>query len=269
MIRWLVTPMTAGFLVLFGAAACGGSNDFDDPDPPVGAAVLPDIVPTPPEYLQMFRKEGGKRWEIAFSSTLVNIGDGPFVLRAKRDGDGAWHVEQIVEHATSGAEVVAVPAELVWGGDGHDHWHISRVATNRLVRLGADGKPVDEEGLVDSKVGFCFYDHTQRRAQGVDDPVYVHESCGKEDDVRIGMGLSPGWEDIYPFILPGQTIDVSDVPDGRYRLWVTADENGWFHDRSHENNVTWADLELTTKGENRFAEVLDTGPTPRKDKVVN
>ena len=241
--------------------SCGGDDAFEDPDPPVGAALLPDIVPTPPEYLQMFRKPQG-RWEIAFSSTLVNIGNGDFILRAKRDGDGAWHVEQFVEHATSGAEVVPLPATLAWGGDGHNHWHIARVATNRLVRLGADGKPLAEKGRVDSKVGFCFYDHTKRLAKGPVDPVYVHESCGKEDDVRIGMGLSPGWEDIYPFVLPGQTIDVTDVPDGMYRMWVTVDESGWFRDRNRANNVTWVDLELVTKGKNRFAGVVRTGPEP-------
>jgi hypothetical protein len=261
---WRNVIPVLGVLVVLGTAACGGSDGFEDPDPPVGAAVLPDLVPTPPEYLQMFRKEGGQRWEIAFSSTLVNVGDGDFVLRAKRDADDVWHVEQIVDHSQSGASVVSTPAELVWGGDGHDHWHISRVATNRLVRLDDRGRPVDEKGWVDSKIGFCFYDHTKRLEKGPAEANYVHESCGREDDVRIGMGLSPGWEDIYPFILPGQTIDVTNVPDGMYRMWVSADESEWFDDLDRSNNRTWVDLKLWRKGESRFAEVVRTGPSPPK-----
>jgi len=183
---WKATSVLVTALALI-AAGCGGDGGFDEPDAPVGAAVLPDIVPTPPEYLQMFHR--GDKWEIAFASTLVNVGDGDFILRAKRGADETWHVEQIVQHSTSGASVVSTPAELVWGGDGHDHWHISRVATNRLVRLDPSGKPIDEKGWVDSKIGFCFYDHTKRLERGPTEAHYVHESCGREDDVYIGMGL--------------------------------------------------------------------------------
>jgi hypothetical protein len=268
--RRRLTAVGLGLLVSVLASACGGSDRFADPDPPVGAALLPDIVPTPPEYVQLFRKasENGQgkgkqvKWQLAFSSTLVNVGDGDFVLRARRDPSNAWHVEQIVEHSTSGADVSSTPARMVWGGDGHDHWHILRVATNRLVRLGGDGKPVPGKSWIDTKVGFCFYDHKKRLEKGPDEPRYVHEGCGDRDDVRIGMGLSPGWEDIYPFTLPGQTIDITNLPDGTYRMWVTADEGRWFRDRDRTNNVTWVDLEFFTRGANRFAEVVRTGPQP-------
>ena len=242
------------------AGACGGSQGFKDPDPPVGVAKLPDIVPAVPKHVQLFRK--GRRWELAFTSILVNVGDGDFVLRAKRTGDGEWQADQVVEYSTSGAKVVATPAELTWGGDGHDHWHIARVATNRLVRIAPDGEPSPKTVGVDTKVGFCYYDFKKILKKGPSEPRYMHEICGRANDVYIGMGLSPGWEDAYPFTLPGQTVDVTELPDGMYRMWVTADEAEWFREKTRTNNVTWIDIKLSTIGKNRFASVVATGPTP-------
>jgi len=252
--------MLVVLLATLFAAGCGGDEGFKDPDPPVGAALLPDIVPTPPKHVQLLRK--GKVWELAFTSILVNIGEGDFILRAKRDGSGDWHADQVVEHATSGAEGIPTPADLVWGGDGHDHWHIERVATNRLVPLDAEGEPMNRTVGVDTKVGFCYYDFKKVLDKGPRRARYVHETCGKANDVYIGMGLSPGWEDVYPFLLPGQTIDITDLPDGKYRMWVNADEPRWFREVTHDNNVTWIDIDLSTVGPNRFAGVIRTGPTP-------
>ena len=76
------------------------------------------------------------------------------------------------------------------------------------------------------------------------------------------MGLSPGWADVYGFNLPGQSVDITDLPDGGYRIWAEADAEGWFEESNKENNTTWIDFELTTDGENRFARVTEVGPEP-------
>lgn len=214
------------------------------PDPPVGTPVLPDIAPAPPLSPQLLLED--ERWVLRFSTLLVNVGDGDFVLRATRQGD-TWVVDQDVQYSEAGAEVVRTPADLVWGGDGHDHWHVRRIAINRLL-------PLDEGGMVragatgwpDAKVGFCYYDGIRQRDDAVQEAVYIRQSCGGEDDQAIGMGLSWGWGDLYPFALKGQSIDVTDVPDGRYRLRVEVDERRWFRDENRDNNVTWTDLTLAT-----------------------
>ena len=63
------------------------------------------------------------------------------------------------------------------------------------------------------------------------------------------MGLSVGWGDTYPGGLPGQFVDVTDVPDGRYRLWVEADATGSFREATRDNNVNFSDLALSTKAD--------------------
>jgi len=204
------------------------------------------------------------KWLISFSSILVNIADGDFVLRAKRDG-GVWHVEQDIQYSTSGAKPVTVPARLVWGGDGHHHWHIARVATSRLVRLDSTGRADPRGGLIDSKAGFCFYDFSRQLENGPPKAVYSRKSCGNSTkDDSIGMGLSRGWGDTYNYGLPGQSIDVTRLPDGMYRLWAKVDEARWFREARTDNNVTWVDLEISTSaGGTRASRVVKVGPLIR------
>lgn len=57
--------------------------------------------------------------------------------------------------------------------------------------------------------------------------------------------MSPGWSDVYGFTLPGQEIDISDLPDGLYRFWAQADPDGWFTEASEDNNLTWSIIELS------------------------
>ena len=261
--RRRVAPVLAAMLCLL-VTGCGGGDDskaIGEPGPPVGQPVLPDLVPAPPSQVQMTRLEG--KWYIRFTSILVNVGESDFVLRASR-GIRDWQVEQDIPYSTSGAEPVSVDATLVWGGDGHGHWHVSRVASVRLVAVPENGDAVaGEKARVDTKIGFCFFDYSQQLERGPDEAVYSRESCGDKNDTQIGMGLSPGWGDTYHFVLPGQYIDVSGLPDGRYRLWAEVDERGWFREVTRDNNRTWVDIELSTRPDRlRTALIVEVGPEP-------
>ena len=261
--RPLVLSVVLGAGLALLSTACGGGSasiSIKPPGPPVGKPLLPDIAPAPPQDAHIVKKDG--RWLIRFSTSLANVGDGDFVLRASRIV-GDWEVDQDVQYSESGAKVYRTPAELVWGGDGHNHWHVRRIAVGRLARFGPDGAPPKRhEGLADAKIGFCYYDYTRLADDAVQDAVYPPLGCGKQSDTAVGMGLSYGWMDIYPFNLPGQSIDVTNVPDGKYRLWIDVDEQHWFHELRTDNNVTWVDLELVTtpKGGRRIRNVKSGPP---------
>jgi hypothetical protein len=239
-------------------SACGG---FPTVDNPVGEPLLPDLVPEPPVDLRVTVEDGTTT--VRFSSTLVNVGEGDFVLRANRDLFNEWSVEQELWYSESGGELISTEADMAWGGDGHDHWHVRRVASYRLVPLDEDGTPI-EDGLfrIDSKIGFCFYDHTAQPGFDQGKAVYDVHECGDEDDEDIRMGLSPGWADIYDFTLPGQSVDITVLPDGNYRLWAEVDPKSWFTEETRDNNVTWIDFELFTQDGRRFARLTEVGPEP-------
>ena len=121
---------------------------------------MTDIAPAFPQDARMTEEEG--RWLIRFSTFLANVGDGDFVLRATKSEHG-WEVNQDVRYSDSGGKVYPTRAKLVWGGDGHDHWHVERIAVGRLVAFGKDGNPPapEDPGLTDTKVGFCYFDHSR------------------------------------------------------------------------------------------------------------
>ncbi|TDD98944.1 lysyl oxidase family protein [Jiangella asiatica] len=230
---------------------------------PVGEPVLPDFAPAPP--VDVHTKDNGDGWQIEFSSVLVNVGEGEFRLIVDRPTvDDDWMVTQVITHSGGGIEEVPTDAEVEWGGDGHDHWHVRRVVTYRLVAIDDSGTPALDGGLTDAKVGFCIYDFGRELDDlGPDDAVFNRDGCQPEDALTLTMGLSPGWGDTYEWNLPGQSIDVTDLPDGPYRLWAEADESGHFVETSTDNNDTWVDLDLSTTGDGtRTAVVADIGPTP-------
>ena len=171
------------------AGGDGGIVSIKPPGPPVGKAMVPDIAPGPPQDAHISHEQG--RWLIRFSTMLVNIGDGDFVLRATR-GIRDWEVDQDVQYTESGAKIYRTPARLVWGGDGHNHWHVERIAVGRLAAFAADGSPPTDprKGRADTKIGFCYYDYIRFLDDAAQNATYPRFGCGEEADRAVGMGLS-------------------------------------------------------------------------------
>ena len=244
------------------AIGCGGDEQSLS-GPPVGEPILPDLVPEAPDTLHT-RRDAQGNWTMRFSSTIVNVGDGDFILHGDRTGD-QWAVEQQIAYTDSGSELVPTAATMVFGGDGHDHWHVERVATYRLEAVDVSGVPLaGAEGRADTKVGFCFYDSHKKLDGGPGKAQFSRHSCGEQSDTQFSVGLSPSWGDVYDFTLPGQSVNITDLSDGRYRLWAEADPQAWFREVTRDNNLTWIDFELTTQAADgtRRAAVVATGPRP-------
>ncbi len=244
------------------AAACGQSDSIPS-GPPVGNPMLPDLMVEPPLEVRT-RPEPDGRIMLLFTSTLVNVGDGDFILSGVRDGE-SWHVEQEVMYSESGVEIVPVDASMEWGGDEHDHWHVDRVAIYWLEALDENGQSVEDfERRFDSKVGFCFFDSHHPLEFGPPELAYHPDGCAELDSETFRMGLSRGWSDVYSFFLPGQEVDISGLDDGMYRLWAEADAQGWFRESDPDNNSTWVDIDLSTRQSDgvRLALVVAAGPKP-------
>jgi len=223
--------------------------------------MLPDLVPDAPVEVRT-RPEPDGRTLMLFTSTLVNVGAGDFILNGVRDG-GDWRVEQEIVYSESGVEQLPIDARMEWGGDGHDHYHVGRVAVYWLEALDESGEPVDDfDRRFDNKVGFCFFDSHHTLGFGPEKHVYESHGCGHEDAGTFRMGLSRGWADVYAFFIPGQEIDITGLPDGMYRLWAEADAEGWFREATRDNNATWVDIDLSTLDGSRLATVVAAGPRP-------
>ena len=225
---------------------------------PAGAATdkLPDLAMARLRAIQIENTADGRRL-LRFNTIIVNIGLGAFELAAQRSSTSTpWSARQVIFDDAGGSRSEPTSAQFIFGGDGHNHWHVKDLESYELVR--SDNGVKVGTGL---KSGFCFFDNYQYKLTLPGAPqsaVYTGAGCGKVDSLSLKMGLSLGWGDIYTYRLPDQYIDITGLTPGTYRLWATADQTGWFQESSNANNATWADLQLTGTG----VRVLKRAPNP-------
>jgi hypothetical protein len=232
------------------------------PPPPLAAPVdpqYPDMGMAPLSSLLVGQQAGGRMF-LRFSATLVNVGSGQLLVAAHRSfpfGED-WRVVQRIEDATGGYSERDMGARLIFGGDGHDHWHVVGAEAHQLETL--QGEIVG--GLV--KSGFCFFDNVDYRstlAGRPPAPVHTSLQCGTRLDRDIAMGISVGWGDEYQWYLLDQTIEITGVPDGRYRLRAIADPAGLVQESDETNNDTWTVVDLVTTDGVRQVQVVEQGPS--------
>lgn len=242
---WTRVLLIIACMAALPLAACASGPDATAlEEAPVGEPLLPDLTVLPIDHLRVGVTDLG-RHHLRFTAALANVGPGSFLLTATRDGD-EWSVKQHVAYSESGYTVHPFEGSMVFGGDGHDHWHLRDAAEYRLVAPSApDLQPLHAE-----KAGFCFFDQEmfdESLAEASAEAQHDSEDCGHEDADESRMGLSVGWSDPYPWFLPGQSIDVTDLPEGVYRIEVIADPVGWFTEATTVNNVAWVEFELTSR----------------------
>ncbi|WP_367874854.1 lysyl oxidase family protein [Luteolibacter sp. Populi] len=103
----------------------------------------------------------------------------------------------------------------------HGHYHFKGFAGSRLLDLEGN------ELKVSRKVSFCLLDNIrwERGAKTV-----KKYNCGSQ-------GIQAGWGDVYDSGLPGQWIEIGDLPAGDYQLELTVNPDGILTESNYENNV--------------------------------
>jgi lysyl oxidase len=201
---------------------------------------LPDLRMARLQNLQIETSNGRKL--LRFDSIIVNVGAGPFEARGSRPDTNTaqMRVTQRIFDDAGGHRNVATPAKMYYSGDGHNHWHVRDLQQYELIRV-YNGVKV----RTGAKHGFCFYDNYNFGSTR--DRFYTRDSgaCGERSDLRVKMGLSRGWGDIYRSRLPDQYIDITGLPPGKYRMRATADAANWFSESNNTNNFTWVDIKIS------------------------
>ena len=248
------------------AAVLVGTAAMAAPAAPARAGVspearLPDLAVLAPSDIRIFVRGSGKK-VIRFTSIVVNVGRGPFQLTGAADDGYAnrkdiLKVRQQVLEPDGTFTAIDTPATMFWSGDGHDHWHVTGIQVAEV--RGVDG---EHEALRYKKTGFCFFDshrYTSKKA-----PFYTpaRSVCQTKTNGRVPMGVSVKWGDIYPASIAYQWIDVTDLPDGKYRLRVTADptdvDGGAFLESDETNNLGWTKIRI----EGTKVTILKRSPRP-------
>ncbi len=228
---------------------------FALPAPAASAADrLPDLGKARLSDIYIEKTADGRRL-LRFTSTIVNVGAGPFEVRGQRASTSDTQMTAVQRiYDTSGAyRNVAVATTMFFAGDGHNHWHVRDLEGSSLIRSDNGVKVGTGE-----KRGFCFVDSYIYASLPTTPANKVYTGCGDASSLSVTTGISVGWADVYGANLAFQYIDITKVSSGRYRLLVTVDPSGWFSESNKSNNSTWADLQL--QGNGTGVRVLALGP---------
>src|SRR5712692_10741478 len=218
-----------------------------------GLPLYPDIVEQI-SHLQIQNEH--QREKLRFSTTHINIGDGPLQIRGggqiapcNIDGihyDQCTYATQEVLDA-NGNIVYSQSAGVAFFHPQHNHWHQSAVALFQ-VRSGDPLRgPVIGQGV---KITFCLVD--------TDQTILVKKGSSRayfECNAEL-QGISVGWGDDYHQSTEGQELDITGAPEGIYYLTHQVDpENHWV-ETNETNNFAWVQFRLTRQGANPKITIL-------------
>ena len=223
---------------------------------PAAAAVtplLPDLRMGEPFDLQVQKTAAG-RYKLRFATIVWNVGDGPLEARAnERSGKVMTNVAQVIHRIDGTRRQRPVAASVFYSGDGHDHWHISRFVVVTLGPVpGAPPRDPPVENRTLRKIGFCLIDTTRapdgelRPPNSATSAQYSYHGCGTRNSTKVKMGISVGYGDLYQAFFAHQSVDVTGLQAGTYRLCATANGDLLWRERADNlaNNSFWYDVEL-------------------------
>ncbi|WP_405861177.1 lysyl oxidase family protein [Streptomyces sp. NBC_00090] len=211
---------------------------------PTGAASVPN-VPKPdlrslPAYGITISDGGqnipGKDY-LAFSANVWNAGPAQLVVDGFRSPGKAKMDAYQYFYDANGKQVGYTPTgTMEWDPrPGHVHWHFTDFASYRLLK--ADQK----EAVRSGKEAFCLantdaVDYTVKNANWHPFNTDLATACGQENSISVREVLDVGSGDTYTQDLPGQSFDITDVPNGTYYIQVLANPAKRLKETNLDNN---------------------------------
>jgi hypothetical protein len=205
--------------------------DLEDPDP----GTAPDLVALPLWALDTFHRR--ERDYLGFAATPWNAGPAPLVVEGfRRPGEALMDAYQYFRDA-DGTVVgrAQVGTMRFHPHPRHNHWHFLQFAAFTLHDA------TDLETVRSRKQAFCLaptdpIDLTVERAsfspwEG------LTTNCGSAGSLWVREVLQTGWADTYFQGIPGQSFDITNVPNGWYYARMEVNPLGALHETTRANNV--------------------------------
>jgi hypothetical protein len=247
--------------VVLGAAAvgswAGGSNELS-----AAAQRLPDLDQEAPWNLEVTHDEARGGYRLGFSSAVRDVGTGPLIVSGRRRaGIPTMTVDQLIEQEDAPVAVVEEVGRMRYvRSPDHEHWHLLGFERYDLRRAAGRARLV-----TDRKTGFCLGDRYRARRRALPaeppEPVYTGR-CGLERTglLRLTVGISVGYGDDYDPNLEGQSLRLTGLEAGRYRLVHRVNVGRRLRESSYANNVSSLLIGLRWRGGRPSVRVLRSCP---------
>jgi len=241
------------FAGLFGNAHAAAATPIRYPD-------LRSLIPA--SDLAIGYESGRK--VLQFTHVIFNAGEGPLEIRPEYDPatDMARGFQRLYTVDDAGRPALAQEVPIAdgqllffWHAP-HRHYHFP-IAQHGLYEVTADGG-VGPPVSMSPKLGYCLSDSALIETRGLSPPEDVYGGDRCVNPTRI-IGISAGWGDVYRWWELGQSIDISDVPDGFYWFRSTVDPDNYLIESDKTNNTT--DVLVAIQGD-RVRAVQEPGFRP-------
>ena len=210
-----------------------GVPDVDDPDP----STVPDLVALPLWSMRTFNRHD--RDYLGFAATPWNAGPAPMVIEGfRQSGEAVMDAYQYFRDADGNVVGRAQVGTMEWDPRrGHHHWHFLQFARFTLTDA------ADAQVVRSRKQSFCLaptnaIDLTVERASYSPwEGGGVSTQCGSEDALWVREVLQTGWADTYFQGIPGQSFNITRVPNGWYYAKIEVNPLGSLYETTTANNV--------------------------------
>lgn len=200
----------------------------------VAPSTLPDLVALP-AWAMLAEPQDGRDY-LQFAAAVWNRGPGVLAVEGFRTpGEDVMDAYQFF-YRNGKARGYASTGTLEYDRQSaHDHWHFTDFARYELVST-------ETADVVRSqKEAFCIAptDAIDLRVRGASyhpGSGDLHTACGDATALWIREALAAGWGDTYYQWLPGQSFDITNLPNGTYHVRVIANPDGRLFERTRANN---------------------------------
>ena len=190
-------------------------------------------------------KKNGK-WYVNFGATVWNGGTSPLLVDGfRRTGTELMDAYQYFFDADGKQVGVVNAGTMEWDPrKGHEHWHFTDFAQYRL--LTADKKLAVRSG----KEAFCLantdaVDFTLPNAKWRPENTDLDSACGQNTSVAVREVLDVGGGDTYTQYRPGQSFNVTNLPNGVYYIEVLANPKLRLAESNTANNSSLRKITLS------------------------
>lgn len=196
----------------------------------------PDLRALPAWGITLSQEPDGK-WYVNFGATVWNGGTSPLLVDGfRRSGTDLMDAYQYFFDA-NGKQVGSQQAGTMQWDDrvGHKHWHFTDFAQYNLLDAG------QKLAVRSGKEAFCLantdaVDYTLPNAKWRPENTDLSTSCGANTVVAVREVLDIGNGDTYSQERPGQSFEITDLPNGTYYIQVLANPVKKLAELSTANN---------------------------------
>ncbi|MFC4063370.1 lysyl oxidase family protein [Actinoplanes subglobosus] len=203
----------------------------------------PDLRSLPAWGIDLSEEDG--KWYVNFGATVWNAGTSPLLVDGfRRSGTELMDAYQYFFDAKGNQVGSKEAGTMEWDArEGHKHWHFTDFAQYNL--LSSDQKLAVRSG----KEAFCLantdaVDYTITGAKWRPENTSLETSCGADTVVAVREVLDIGNGDTYSQSRPGQSFEITDLPNGTYYIQVLANPEKKLAELSTTNNTALREIIL-------------------------